>query len=251
MTVTFFYTFSTAPYCHSDGIRPLYDALEHNFPRIVDGFRQNDNGAWDYPNPHRTEILKKIRENQPSTSEIRVAKIRPLYDEHGAEGYYRAFADSYENPHFPEIKALIERNFARFDCSSVLDFAAGGGEVTQALQVLQVQNIIGCDPFTFGLYEKNTSRPCLQLSFKDVIKNGLPGHYSLIISSFALHLCPVSDLFSLTWQLLDAAPLLVVLTPHKRPELEKLQGIELVWEDSVETERGKKVRLKAYRRSQY
>jgi hypothetical protein len=46
--------------------------------------------------------------------------------------------------------------------------------------------------------------------------------------------------------LLQAAPLLVIITPHKRPELEKLQGIELLWEDAVETARGKKVRMKAY-----
>jgi len=176
-------------------------------------------------------------------------KIRPLYDEHGAEGYYRAYADTYENPHFPEIKALLERNFEQFDTSEVLDFAAGGGEVAQVLQGLGVRNITGCDPFTFALFEKNTGLPCLHLSFMDVIKNGLPAKYSLIISSFALHLCPAGDLFSLTWQLLEAAPLLVLLTPHKRPELEHLQGIELAWEDSVVTERGKKVRMKAYQRS--
>lgn len=175
-------------------------------------------------------------------------KIRPLYDQHGAEGYYREFADSYENPHFPEIKALLERNFHRMDCSAVLDFAAGGGEVTQVLQGLGVQHITGSDPFTFDLFEKNTGLACLRLSFMDVIKTGLPGSYSTIISSFALHLCPPKELFSLCWQLLEAAPLLVVLTPHKRPELELLPGIELAWEDVVCTGRGKKVRYKAYRR---
>ena len=175
-------------------------------------------------------------------------KIRPLYDEHGAEGYYRAFADTYENPHFPEIKKLLERNMGKFDCSAVLDFAAGGGEVTQVLQGLGMRGITGCDPFTFDLFEKNTCCTCLRLSFMDVIKNGLPGHYSTIFSSFALHLCPVRDLFSLSWQLLEAAPVLVVLTPHKRPELEKLEGVELLWEDVVSTERGKKVRLKTYKR---
>jgi hypothetical protein len=61
-----------------------------------------------------------------------------------------------------------------------------------------------------------------------------------------LHLCPAKDLFPLTWQLFDSAPLLVVVTPHKRPELEKMSHISLVWEDSVETEKGKKVRMKAY-----
>ncbi len=174
-------------------------------------------------------------------------KIRPLYEEHGAEGYYREFADTYENPHLPEISALIARNFQRFDCSGiVLDFAAGGGEVTTALQALGAKNIVGCDPFTSALFERKTGLPCLKLSFKEVIREGLSGQYSTIITSFALHLCPLKDLFSLCWNLFQVAPILVIITPHKRPELEKLQGIQLLWEDSVETARGKKVRLKAY-----
>jgi len=173
--------------------------------------------------------------------------IRPLYDEHGAEGYYREFSDVYENPHLPEITALLERNFKRLDCSgTVLDFAAGGGEVSSTLSRLGAKNIVGCDPFTHALFERKTGLPCLQLSFIDVIRGGLSGQYSLIVSSFAMHLCPQKELFSLTWNLLQTAPLLVIITPHKRPELEKLQGIELVWEDIVETKRGKKVRMKAY-----
>lgn len=173
--------------------------------------------------------------------------IRPLYDAFGAEGYYREFGDGYENPHFPEIKTLLERNVDQFDCSSVLDLAAGGGEVTQVLQALGYNHIIGCDPFTFRLYEKNTGLSCLQLDFREILKMGLAEKYSVIICSFALHLCAIKDLFSLSWNLLQAAPLLVIITPHKRPELEKLPGIELAWEDFVCTERGKKVRLKAYK----
>lgn len=175
------------------------------------------------------------------------AKIRPLYDEYGAEGYYQAHGDSYENPHLPEITALITRNVDRFDCTGVvLDFAAGGGEVSSVLQHLGKSNIQGCDPFTSALFVRKTGLPCLELSFKEVIKAGLPGRYSLIISSFAMHLCPLKDLYPLCWNLFQAAPTLVIITPHKRPELEKLQGVALLWEDTVETERGKKVRMKAY-----
>lgn len=140
-------------------------------------------------------------------------KIRPLYDLHGPEGYYREFADEYENPHLPEIQALLERNIERLDCSgTVLDFAAGGGEVSSALQGLGAKNVLGCDPFTHALFEQKTGLPCLQLSFKEVVREGLPGQYSLIISSFALHLCPLKDLFSLSWNLLQAAPILVIIT---------------------------------------
>ncbi len=181
------------------------------------------------------------------SGESKLNKIRLLYDEHGAEGYYRDHAGEYENPHLPLIQLLLERNFHRLDCTgTVLDFAAGGGEVTQNLQKLGAENVAGCDPFTYALFEKKTGIPCLRHAFKDVVKNGLSERYSLIISSFALHLCPQKDLFPLTWNLFQAAPTLVVITPHKRPELENLPGISLLWEDVVENERGKKVRLKTY-----
>ncbi|HLP94056.1 MAG TPA: hypothetical protein VK168_08465 [Saprospiraceae bacterium] len=174
-------------------------------------------------------------------------KIRPLYDQYGADGYYRQFSEEYENPHFPEIKALLLQNLYRIDCSAgVMDFSAGGGEVSMVLQEAGVKGITGSDPFTHQLYSRQTGLPCLELSFRDVIRNGLPGQYSVVISSFALHLCPEKELFPLIWNLLQAAPLLVLITPHKRPELEKLSGISLLWEDAVETTRGKKVRMKAY-----
>jgi hypothetical protein len=175
-------------------------------------------------------------------------KIRPLYDELGAEGYYAAHGDSYSNPHQPEIEALLRRNFERLDCSGgVLDFCAGGGEVSQVLQSLGVEKITGCDPFTHDLFERQTGLPCLRHSFRDVLRGAdLGGPYSLIVSSFALHLCPLADLWPLTYALFQAAPTLVVLTPHKRPELEKLPGFELLWQDAVANERGKQVRLKEY-----
>lgn len=166
---------------------------------------------------------------------------------HGAEGYYREHANMYENPHLPQVQDLLQRNFHRLNCSgTVLDFAAGGGEVTQTLRLLGAQQLAGCDPFTFDLFEKKTGISCARLSFLDVIKNGLPGHYSTIVSSFALHLCPQNKLFSLAWNLLQATPILVVITPHKRPALETLPGIDLLWEDVVENKMGKKVRIKAY-----
>ncbi len=175
--------------------------------------------------------------------------IRARYEAHGAEGYYREHGERYANPHFPEVQALLAQNLHRLDCSGeVLDFSAGGGEVTLALRALGVERISGCDPFTFALYTEQTGLPCLALSFMDVIRGGLPGVYSSVVASFALHLCPEKDLFPLCWRLLDAAPQLIVLTPHKRPELEKIPGLSLLWEDFVLTHRGKKVRIRAFAR---
>lgn len=174
-------------------------------------------------------------------------KIRPLYDQYGADGYYQAFSDVYENPHFPQIRALLQRNLHLIETSGgILDFSAGGGEVSRVLLEAGLEGMTGCDPYTHELFHRNTGLPCLSLSFKDVIRSGLPGNYSAIISSFALHLCPEKELFPLVWKLFEAAPLLVVLTPHKRPELEKLTGVALMWQDVIENERGKKVRIKAY-----
>lgn len=174
--------------------------------------------------------------------------IRPLYDQYGAEGFYRSQSDSYENPHLPLIERLLEYNIQRLDLGGkILDFAAGGGEVSCALMRMGVRDIEGSDPFTWALYEKNTGLPCHKYAFMDVVKHGLHGTYSAIISSFAMHLCPQKDLFSLTWNLFQATKLLVIITPHKRPELELLPGVELCWQDITEDDRGKKVRIKAYR----
>ena len=173
--------------------------------------------------------------------------IRPLYDQYGAEGYYQSQSDSYENPHLPLIERLLEHNMHRLDVTGrVLDFAAGGGEVTRTLLRMGVHGVEGSDPFTWSLYEKKTGLVCHRYSFMDVVRDGLNGTYSTIISSFAMHLCPQKDLFSLTWNLFQATPLLVIITPHKRPELELLPGIELLWQDITEDDRGKKVRMKAY-----
>ncbi|TNE55522.1 MAG: hypothetical protein EP344_13330 [Bacteroidetes bacterium] len=174
--------------------------------------------------------------------------IRPLYEELGVEGYYRDHAADYANPHFPEIRALLIRNLPRIDTSGgVLDFAAGGGEVTQVLLEAGISKIEGCDPYTAALYRQNTGLDCRPVSFDQVIREGLSGTYSSIICSFALHLCPVKALYPLCHNLFQAAPLLVILTPHKRPQLEKISGIRLYWTDFVLTERGKKVHCKAYR----
>jgi hypothetical protein len=173
--------------------------------------------------------------------------IRPLYETYGAEEYYRLHGAGYENPHEPVIKTLVQRNLPAWDCSGgVLDFCAGSGEVTRALQERGVINVRGSDPYTYELFERLTGCPCDRFHFKEVVRGTDLGRHSLIISSFALHLCPEKDLFSLVWGLFMAAPVLVVITPHKRPALEELPGIELVKEDFELTERGKKVRLKQY-----
>jgi hypothetical protein len=175
-----------------------------------------------------------------------VKALRAQYEEHGANEYYKSHASNYENPHFEEIKTLIVRNASRFDASKVLDLSAGGGEISQILLDLKLGEVQGCDPFTYELYEKNTGIPCLRHSFMDIIKGVEMEQYSTIICSFAMHLCLEKDLFSLVWNLFESSKNIIILTPHKRPELENLPGVVLVWEDFALTERGKKVKMKCY-----
>ena len=191
--------------------------------------------------------------------------IRDEYAEKGVEAYYKANANVYENPHFPYIKALLWQNKQRINYARVLDFCAGGGEVTLILSDENLlieeeralkgrkkeQRFLGCDPFTFKLYEKNTEFKCLPFNFEDVIKGKLhkklgEDSFTSIISSFGMHLCPEKQLFPLVYQLFAFSQNIIIITPHKRPQLEKLQGVQLKFEDFVLTEKGKKVFLKSY-----
>ena len=131
--------------------------------------------------------------------------IRNEYAEQGVETFYKTHANAYENPHFPYIKSLLEQNKHRIDYTHALDFSCGGGEVTLVLQNLGFENTIGCDPFTYTLFEKNTHKPCWRYSFEDIVKGKMAHEISLlppsvkkpfssIICSFAMHLCPLKML---------------------------------------------------------
>jgi SAM-dependent methyltransferase len=177
--------------------------------------------------------------------------IRTEYAEKGVEAYYRANANAYENPHFPYIQQLLAQNQARIDYQNVLDLACGGGEVALILRELGFEKTTGCDPFTKRLFVKNTGLLCFNYSFEDIVKGRLAAKinapFSSIISSFAMHLCDEKMLYSLTNQLFSLSKSVVVITPHKRPQLEYFSEFELEFEDFVLTERGKKVFLKSYR----
>jgi SAM-dependent methyltransferase len=173
--------------------------------------------------------------------------IRNQYQELGVDAYYEQHGSVYENPHFRYIEALLQQNESRIDYSNILDLCCGGGEVCMIIQTLGYQDFVGCDPFTEAAFERNLNQKAINLSFDDILKGKLNGQYSAIICSFAMHLCPEKQLFSLAFELFQHTKMLIVITPHKRPELENLNGISLDFEDFTLTERGKKVRLKAYR----
>lgn len=174
--------------------------------------------------------------------------IRKKYEKHGVDNYYKNHSEDYDNPHFKEIEKLLKKNEKELDYSSVLDFCCGNGEVSIVLNDLGYNNSIGCDPYTFENYKKNVKKKCFKFSFDDVLRGKLSGKYSSIICSFGMHLCEEDKLFMLTQELFNHADTIIIITPHKRPALEKIKGVKLILKDSVTTKRGKKVRLKAYTR---
>ena len=162
--------------------------------------------------------------------------VRARYERHGAEAYYREHAADYVNPHEPEVAHALglAKSTWGLDLSRVLDLACGGGEATLALRELGAGHIDGCDPYLFDLYERRTGTPAERFSFADVAAGALAGRaYSLVVCSFALHLAEPSRLPALCYQLSLASQVMLVLTPHKRPELRPdwgwtLKG-EFVW----------------------
>lgn len=181
--------------------------------------------------------------------------IRNQYAEQGVDNYYQKHGNTYINPHFAQIKALLLQNQSRVSYTKVLDFCAGGGEVSQVLQQADFTNLLGCDPYTHELYTKHTKQSCLTYNFQEVIQGRLNEyaanelgneHFSSIICSFAMHLCPEKQLYPLVYNLFQLTSQIVIITPHKRPALEELAQVNLDFEDFVLTKRGKKVKLKSY-----
>ncbi|MEM9823643.1 MAG: hypothetical protein AAF985_21335 [Bacteroidota bacterium] len=173
--------------------------------------------------------------------------IRKQYEQLGVEAYYKQYGALYENPHFPFVRQLLIQNQERINYQKALDFCCGGGEVALVLQELGFPDTVGCDPFTQAAFYKNLGRKALSYSFEEVIRGQLSGSWTSIICSFAMHLCPEKQLYPLVFQLFQCSPQLVILTPHKRPQLEKLDGVRLELTDFCFTPKGKKVFLKSYR----
>ena len=157
--------------------------------------------------------------------------LRLQYEKYGVEGYYSAFGAGYRNPHEPVIRRLLGSVVEKWrpDLSSVLDLACGSGEVTLALRDLGAGlgavKISGIDPHTGEAFFERTGEQAEALSFEQIATGALEGRrYSLIVCSFALHLMDESWLPALLAALLMASDTLLILTPHKRPEIRREWG---------------------------
>jgi SAM-dependent methyltransferase len=173
----------------------------------------------------------------PDGTDEPAGSIRAEYERHGADAYYRQFGSTYRNPHEDSIGRCLQVAVGRWpiDLSRVLDLAAGSGEVTLALRELGAKSIDAIDPYTADAYAQRTGERAEAFDFAQVAAGALSGrHYNLIVCSFALHLCEPSRLPGVLYQLSLVGESLLVLTPHKRPRIERQWGWELAGEFVVE-----------------
>ena len=151
--------------------------------------------------------------------------IRGEYEAHGVSGYYAAHGDRYRNPHEAIIGRVLGRVVREWhlDLEAVLDLACGSGEATLALRELGARRIEGVDPHTGAAYLERTGQVAAPHRFEEIAAGALAGRcYSLIVCSFALHLLDESWLPALLFHLraiCQPGGKLLIITPHKRPEL--------------------------------
>ncbi len=153
--------------------------------------------------------------------------LRNAYLEYDIETYYQKFGDDYRNPHEAIVTQILELANQQWnlDWQRVLDLACGSGEVTLALENMGILNVEAIDPFTYKNYQKRTGKIARQFSFEEIATGALTGEkYSLIICSFALHLVPESRLPILLYHLGLVSNHLLIITPHKRPEIKPAWG---------------------------
>ena len=111
-----------------------------------------------------------------------------------------------------------------------MDLACGSGEATQIVTGLG-GSAVGVDPYTHEAYRQHTGQIAQQVAFEDIAVDGLgDAQYSLVVCSYALHLVEPSWMPGLLYQLGLVAPLLLVASPHKRPDLTKYSNVTKVAE---------------------
>ncbi len=160
-----------------------------------------------------------------SSTNPEVESIRQAYQEHGtAQQFYQNAGGHYRNPHETAVRECFRQCHADWglDLSNVLDLACGSGEITLEVKGLGGR-VVGMDPFTGCAYSSRTGQQAESVSFQDVGTNGLGSRkFSLIVCSYAMHLVEPSWLPMLVYRLSEASNNLLILSPHKRPDLSQL-----------------------------
>lgn len=171
-----------------------------------------------------------------------VPSIRSEYQSRGVRGFYAEAGSDYRNPHEPQLRHCLRAAVETWqpNLSRVLDLAAGSGEATLALRDLGAAAIDGVDPYAAEAYLRRTGNPAERFTFEDVAAGALSGRrYTLVVCSFALHLCEPSRLPVVAQQLGLVGDGLLILTPHKRPVIKPEWGWGMVGELVVERVRAR------------
>jgi len=153
--------------------------------------------------------------------------VRSKYQKYGVKNFYQFHYDQYKNPHESIIHESIEfiNNNWNIDFTKNLDLACGTGEVTNSLIKLGYNNIDAVDAYSCKYYENETNKKCDIISFDDIIHGALDNKkYTTIICSFALHLLETSKLPIFLYKLSQISNQLLILSPHKRPEIREEWG---------------------------
>lgn len=163
--------------------------------------------------------------------------VRSKYQKYGVSNFYQWYYDQYSNPHEPIIhkSILFVNDNWEADFTKVLDLACGKGEVTKILTKLGYKNVDAVDAYSCEYYEKETNKKCHTVSFNDIIDGQLDNeHYTIIICSFALHLLETSKLPTFLYKLAQISDQLLILSPHKRPEIKDEWGWTLQNEMTID-----------------
>jgi hypothetical protein len=177
-------------------------------------------------------------------------KIRLAYQQQGVDGFYQNEGHQYYNPHEDGIVEMMQLMMQDLETAlgarpkgKFLDLCCGSGEVSCALlkQGYLLDQIDASDPYTHEAYEKRirdekkAEKPCAKWNFHEISQGAIfnqhqisqssmphsiaPKPYQCIICSFALHLCPNDLLDHVLYQLSLCSDYLIILTPHKKPDI--------------------------------
>lgn len=194
---------------------------------------------------------KKSRRQPNSQLNLPLASepVRQGYDQLGLSAFYQTHSADYRNPHEKILQMLLSKWLQSANLSPsarFLDLACGSGEVTCVLQQKGFRHITGIDPFTAEAYKTRTNLVAHGYSFESIANGALLDNqpvfaFDVIVCSFAMHLCAPSRLPLLCMQLSRISTLMVILTPHKRPEIDEAWGWKKLDEQLFE-----RVRLRSY-----
>jgi SAM-dependent methyltransferase len=168
-----------------------------------------------------------------SPTSIQPVSIRHEYEKHGAHTYYKECGHNYRNPHEQQIQVGLPQALKlwKLKPQKVIDLACGSGEISLIIyQLWPMTEIIGIDPYTKKAYEDRTGRECLSLSFEDISQSNFKVDLKcdLIICSYALHLLDTSYLWQLLTVLAQFTSQLIIITPHKNPNIQTKWGWTLI-----------------------